>query len=97
MSIEKIETYINRNGLPIMRRCFNCKHWAGGIMMENQKIGYCKLTALYFALTMEPTVFPMTKDFYLCENHEFINEEKLSKVCEKVLMKEHLKKKGDII
>jgi len=91
--IEQIETYVNRNGFPMIRRCQNCIHWESD---KSKKIGLCKLTPLYFAFTMEATVFPMTKEFCLCVNHKFDNEEKLAQLCEKKLMKEIIKKKEEI-
>ena len=98
MNIENLETYINRNGFPIIRRCFNCKHWADEIKMDNQKpLGYCKFKPLIFAFTLQPTVYPITKDFYLCENHKFENEDKLAEFSDRVLLKDSIKKKEDIL
>jgi len=96
MSIEKLKTYVNRNGLPMIRRCFNCKNWDSNIDNNDKKAGYCKSMPLHFAFTLQPTVFAITKDFYLCESHEFKNEQRLSKVCEEILLKDCLKKKDEI-
>jgi len=97
MSVENLETYLNKNNFPMIRRCFNCKHWEGEIAMLGQKpAGYCKLNALYFALTLQPTVYPITKDFYLCENHKFKNEEMLSQVSKKVMLKDIIKRKDEL-
>ena len=52
---------------------------------------------MIFAFTLEKTVFPITKDFYLCENHEFENEEHLNSVSETMLLKDAIKKKAEII
>ena len=95
MSVENLETYINRNGYGIIRRCSNCKFWSGDITgANNQKpMGYCKMLSMYFAYTLENTVYPITKDFYLCEKHEFENEEVLKDNSEKILLKEVVKKK----
>ena len=49
-----------------------------------------------FAFTLEPKLYPMTKEFFLCENHKFENESKLAQVCEKVLLKDAIKKKNQI-
>lgn len=89
--VEKLETYINRNGFPMIRRCQNCIFWNA----ENydKKIGLCTFKPLYFAFTLEPSVFPMTKEFCLCEHHLFNNEDKLAQICEKALMKDIIKKK----
>jgi hypothetical protein len=38
----------------------------------------------------------ITKHFYLCEKHEFINEIALKKNAEKVSLKESIKNKSDI-
>jgi hypothetical protein len=95
MSIEKLETYVNRNGFPMIRRCQNCIFWEEATGLK--KIGFCTLKPLYFSFTLEPTVYPMTKEFCLCESHKFDNEEKLAQICEKKLMKDIIKKKDEII
>ena len=98
MLIENLDTYVNKNGYPIIRRCFNCKFWAGEIKIAGQKpLGYCKLSPLYFAFTLQPTVYPITREFYLCESHEFENEEILKTVSETVSLKDSIKKKDEII
>ncbi len=93
-NIEKLETYINRNGYPMIRRCHNCLYW--NPENNDKKIGLCTFKPLYFAFTLEPSVFFITKEFCLCENHLFKNEEKLSQICEKKLMKDIIKKKDSI-
>jgi hypothetical protein len=95
MSIDKLETYINRNGFPMIRRCQNCLFWKQG---ENDKlkIGECTIKPYYFAFTLEPNLYPLTKEFFLCENHKFNYENKLEQVCTKVSLKDSLKKKEDI-
>jgi len=95
-NIEKLETYVNRNGYPMIRRCGNCIYWNPD-KSDSKRMGLCTLKPLFFAFTLEPTVFPMTKDFCLCENHKFDNEEKLSQICEKKLVKDVIKKKTDIV
>lgn len=96
--VEHLATYLNKNGYPIIRRCFNCKHWKGDIQLGGEKpLGYCKIEALYFAFTLQPTVYPITKDFYLCAKHEFENEEKLKDSSIMVSLKDSLKKKSDIL
>jgi hypothetical protein len=96
--VEHLATYLNKNGYPIIRRCFNCKHWKGDIQLGGEKpMGYCKVEAMYFAFTLQPTVYPITKDFYLCQKHEFENEEKLKESSVMVSLKDSLKKKSDIL
>lgn len=95
-NIEKLETYVNRNGFPMIRRCQNCLFW-NPEKSTSKKLGLCTLKPLYFAFTLEPTVFPITKDFCLCESHKFDNEEKLAQICDKKLMKEVIKKKDEIL
>jgi hypothetical protein len=92
-NIDHLHTYINYSGEPILRRCRNCKFWQQVSEEEDTKAGYCKLKPLYFAYTMQPSVFTITKDFYLCERHRFKNEEILEIETKKVLMKDTLKKK----
>lgn len=95
MSVENFLTYINKNGYGIIRRCSNCKHWSGEIVSPNnpKPMGYCKRISMFFAYTLEQTVYPITKDFYLCENHEFENEGTLMNNCEPILLKDVIKKK----
>ena len=92
--VEKLETYINRTGYPMIRRCQNCLFWKPE--NNDKKIGFCTFKPLYFAFTLEPTVFPITKEFCLCENHRYDNEDKLSQICQKALMKDIIKKKDKI-
>ncbi len=94
--IENLETYLNLSGSPILRRCQNCKFWNSITEKgepESKNIGYCKLNALYFSYTLQKSVFPMTKDFYLCENHKFKNEELLAAQGTKVKMTDAIRKK----
>jgi hypothetical protein len=97
-SIDTVLTYHNTNGLPIIRRCRNCKFWKPEIKSEysNLNIGYCKLYEFLFAFTLEPTVFAITKDFYLCAEHKFDNEEHLATVSKSVLLKDAIKPKEKI-
>lgn len=96
--LENLETYINRNGFPIIRRCFNCKHWSPDIKIEGLKsLGYCKLDPLYFAFTLQPTVYKITRDFYLCESHNFENEDKLKEFSKIVSLKDSIKLKSEIV
>jgi hypothetical protein len=83
--ISELHTYININGMPILRRCENCKNWSCDIKLDDKKIyGYCKATPMYFAYTLQQSVYPITKPYYLCENHKFANEEALEQVSKKV-------------
>ena len=91
--IENLETYKNRMGEGILRRCRNCKYWSQVSAEEDTKTGYCKLNPVYFAYTLQKNVYVITKDFYLCEKHRFLQEEILEAESEKVLMKDILKKK----
>lgn len=75
-------TYKNKNGKPMIRRCANCVFFSE-IDGKSSK-GYCKLKPLMFAYTHEETVFPIVRDFYLCHEHKFTNEEVLREVCEPV-------------
>ena len=86
-------TYKNINGKPIIRSCFNCKHFSPIDGMD--KMGYCQFKRLYFAYTMKKTVFAIVKSFYLCENHRLTNESELEGKAEKVDMRAIVKKKGD--
>ena len=104
--IEKLETFVNVNGFPIIRRCFNCKHWyseqKGEIKFRypdepQEKLeGSCTFKPMYFSSTLQPTVYPITKEYYLCENHEFEKEEYLNSVAQKMLLKDAIKSNNQI-
>jgi hypothetical protein len=94
---KEIETYINRNGFPIIRRCKNCLYWNDETEFNDKhKVGYCKLAPMFFAFTLEPSVFPLTKEFYVCVKHKFEEESRLSEVCDKVKLTDILKKKEEL-
>ena len=101
----QMETYINRSGFPMIRRCKNCIFWRTDEQEEREydtsrsepaAKGLCTFKPMMFAFTLEPKLYPMTKEFFLCENHKFENESKLAQVCEKVLLKDAIKKKNQI-
>lgn len=88
-----MKTYRNINGKPIIRSCFNCKHFQPIEGMD--KMGYCQASKLFFAYTLKKTVFGIVKSFYLCENHRLNNEDELQKQAEALDLRDVLKKKGD--
>jgi hypothetical protein len=88
-----MKTYRNINGKPIIRSCFNCKHFQPIDGMD--KVGYCQNKRLIFAYTLKKTVFAMVKSFYLCENHRLTNEDELAKSQEGVDLRDVIKQKGD--
>ncbi len=96
--IENLDTFLNLNGTPILRRCQNCKFWnsitdKSDAKTDGKGLGYCKFRPLYFSYTLQKSVFAMTKDFYLCEDHKFKNEEFLEEQGRKVNITEALRKK----
>ena len=99
-NIEDLETYLNTNGFPIIRRCMNCTFWNSTTEFDNNyvkhKIGYCHKKPFYFAFTLEPTVHSLTKEFFVCIYHQFYDEMKLRDVNEKVLTKDILKNKNEL-
>jgi hypothetical protein len=76
------KTYKNKNGVPIIRKCTNCINFKQ--IDDNQTIGYCKLIKLNFAFTHEQSLYAMVKDFYVCQSHEFQNENVLRSESEEV-------------
>ena len=76
----------------MIRSCKNCVFW----LYDKENQGYCKKALLHFAYTLEKNLYPITKDFYVCEKHQFHNEESLQKTAEKVSLKDSLKKKEDL-
>lgn len=96
--VENLETYLNRRGYPMIRRCFNCKNWQVEEQLSTKgvQLGFCLLHKLHFAFTLKETVHPITRDFYLCEKHEFEKEEWLKSVSPKVSLKDSIKKKDEI-
>ena len=96
--IDEIETFVNRNGFPILRKCQNCIFWNSQTdYPTNLKLGFCTIKPYFFAYTLAPNLYPLTKEFFLCEEHRFVNEKKLEEVSEKVLLKDCIKNKEDII
>lgn len=88
-----MKTFKNKFGKPIIRRCANCLNFKE--INGKSSNGYCRLKPMLFAFTHEATVFPIVKDFYLCENHKFLNEEILSKTSEEVDLYEYLQERKD--
>jgi len=76
------KTFKNKNNVPIIRKCGNCVHYK--LIEDKDKIGYCNAMNLYFAFTHDKSVYAIVKDFYLCENHAFVNEEILQKESEEI-------------
>ena len=70
-----IKSYINKKGLPLIRKCGNCDNYKP--IEGKEKMGYCKIIQMLFAFTHEQSVYAIVKDFYLCDKHEFPNEEML--------------------
>lgn len=96
-NIENLVTYYNRNGYPILRRCKNCIFFNTKLIQnESENAGYCTRVPYYFAFTLTPNLYPITKDFYLCSSHKLYNEDKLKEVSDSVPLKEVIKNKEDI-
>ena len=87
-------TYKNKNNKPIIRNCYNCKNYVE--VNASEKMGYCSARKLMFAYTMQDNVYFLVKSFYLCDIHEFKNEEYLKSVSEHVNMKDVIKNKEDV-
>jgi hypothetical protein len=95
--VEDLKTYKNRNGLPILRRCKNCIFWNPDTHYEEKmNLGFCTLKPYYFAFTLAPNLYALTKEFYLCAEHKLKNEEKLEQVSDSMPLKDALKNKKDI-
>ncbi len=85
------KTYKNRNGNPIIRKCSNCLNYKP---IENSDMsGYCRGMQMYFAFTHEKSVYGIVKEFYLCEKHQFENEQILSEQSEEVDLLSFLKER----
>jgi hypothetical protein len=91
--VKDMMTYKNRNGYPMLRRCKNCVFWNA---KENETQGLCSIKPYYFAFTLTPNRYPSTKDFFLCEEHRFYNEDKLKEVCEQMPLSEAIKNKSEL-
>lgn len=87
-------TYYNKNGRPIIRSCSNCVNFKP--LATDQKMGYCLVSKMLFAYTMEDSIYFMTKSFGLCYKHEFANEELLKTTAKTVDQKEVLKRKDEV-
>jgi len=84
-------TYKNKSGFPIIRACFNCKNYIDIAILERG--GYCTLRKTLYAYSLEETCYFMVRHFYLCEQHEFKNEDFLKEVSEPVNLKDIIKKR----
>jgi hypothetical protein len=51
---------------------------------------------MYFSSTLTQTVWGMTKEYYLCEEHIFKNENWLEQNSERVNLRDSLKSKEEI-
>lgn len=93
-SISEMDTYFNRSGYPILRKCQNCNYWRGN---KSNNLGQCSFQSFYFAfsndLTNSKNLYGITKEFFLCENHKLFNEDKMNNVSEKVKLKDIIKKR----
>ena len=78
-----IKTYANRHGKPIIRKCNNCIFFQM-IDRDANNNGYCKAIPLLFAFTHDKSVYAIVKEFYLCEKHQFLNEDILKTESEEV-------------
>lgn len=86
----KMITYKNKNGLPMLRSCYNCINFKE---IENlERTGYCQRVKLMFAYTLQSNVHPMVKTFYLCQDHEFSNENALKLSAEQVSLENSIRK-----
>lgn len=77
-----IKTYLNKNKVPIIRKCDNCINFK--LINSDEKAGYCKILPLLFAFTHDTSVYGIVRDFYLCEKHKFVNEDLLKSESEEV-------------
>lgn len=93
--INKLETYINSNNKPMIRKCENCAFW-DRMKLDKGDTGFCKRQKIFFAHTLEPTRYYQTKFCDLCLEHQFKNETQLSLVAEKTLLINVLKTKEEI-
>lgn len=94
-NIDKLETFVNSNNKPILRKCENCIFW-NRMNGDKQDTGFCKRQKIYFAHTLELTRYYQTKFCDLCLEHQFKNEKELSMIAEKVLLINVLKTKEEI-
>jgi hypothetical protein len=94
--MNNVDTYFNKNGFPILRKCMNCLFWEG---TDGVKLSECSFHKMYFAFSndiYESRTNPMTKEFFVCENHKLIKEEKIKMVSDRVKLKDIIKKREDI-
>ena len=95
-NIEDMETYYNRNGFPILRRCDNCNFWR---RKNTENMGMCMKHKylLAFEANESPNLFATTKAFSLCDLHKFCNEDYLKRVSQKIKLKDAIKDKSDVV
>lgn len=70
--MQKIQTYQNELGNPIVRKCANCQNWMA--LATDQTMGYCKIMPILYAYTLEKTHYAITRKHNNCEQHVFANE-----------------------
>lgn len=87
-------TYLNKQGNPIIRQCRNCAFFKP--ISTAERTGYCLKMPLQFAFTGETTVFGITRPFYRCDLHLFINEDILKANSTAVEMDLNYKPKKDL-
>ena len=82
-------TYKNKLGTPMIRKCSNCIFYNKIDELDTTR-GYCKTMPLHFAFTHEKSVYAIVKEFYICENHKFQNEDVLKQESDEVDLLEYL-------
>lgn len=50
-----------------IKKCDNCQFWQ---FHADPNMGLCKKTYMAFAYTCERTLHPITKNFYVCDEHQ---------------------------
>lgn len=59
--------YLREMDKKVVNKCGNCRYWS---IYQKPDLGLCKLKKMAFAYTCEETLHPLTKQFYVCDDHE---------------------------
>ena len=86
-----MNTYQSPEGEVYVRSCANCRFF---VAHDDRRTGYCQRQKMLFAYTMKATVYAMVKQFYLCDQHIFTDEEKFKETCRVITMEEAIRKKA---
>ena len=93
--MKTLDTYINLNGYPIIRRCENCAFWSQLNLDKapdspKSDAGYCKNQKIFQAYTLEKNQYFISKKHNFCVSHEFLKEDILEAEAKKITLQQSI-------